>query len=56
MKAISIIKNKAKILVDLQRKRSRPFRPVIISDIDGVLVRGQTPIPLTLDAMEKIHA
>lgn len=48
MKAISLIKNKAKALVELERKRARPFKPVIISDIDGVLVRGHTPIPLTL--------
>jgi len=32
------------------------FRPIIISDIDGVLLRGSVPIPGTLEALKKLHA
>ena len=46
-RSISSIANKVKKLVELQTKKSRPFKPVIISDIDGVLVRGHVPIPQT---------
>lgn len=49
------IASKAKKLIQLELKKSRPFKPIIVSDIDGVLVRGNTPIPQTLEAMQKIH-
>jgi ribonucleotide monophosphatase NagD (HAD superfamily) len=31
------------------------FNPIIISDIDGVLVRGERQIDQTLDALKRIH-
>ena len=50
-KSISSIASKAKRLIEIESKKGRPFKPVIISDIDGVLVRGHTPIPQTLEAI-----
>ena len=47
--------NNIRLLVQLEKNKNRPFKPVIVSDIDGVLVRGGTPIPGTLEAMRKIH-
>lgn len=35
-------------LVGLERAKGRAFKPVLITDIDGVLVRGGNPIPDTL--------
>ena len=32
-------------LVELERARKRHFKPVLVTDIDGVLVRGGNPIP-----------
>lgn len=44
----SIVMHKVKLLIEQELKKSRPFKPVIVSDIDGVLVRGSVPIPKTL--------
>jgi ribonucleotide monophosphatase NagD (HAD superfamily) len=30
------------------------FRPIVITDIDGVLLRGHTPIPGTLEAVREL--
>lgn len=30
------------------------FKPIIITDIDGVLLRGHTPIPGTLQAVREL--
>lgn len=30
------------------------FRPIVITDIDGVLLRGHTPIPGTLEAVRSL--
>lgn len=32
----------------------KQFNPIIITDIDGVLIRGNYPIPGTLNALRKI--
>ena len=42
------MKNIVKHLKDLGVKNSQSFNPILITDIDGVLVRGNTPIPGTL--------
>lgn len=44
---VSSIASKIKKLVELEKPKLRPFKPIIISDIDGVLVRGSVPIPHT---------
>lgn len=31
------------------------FKPVVITDIDGVLLRGHTPIPGTLQAVRALR-
>ena len=37
----------SKILGKLNQQQIKAFRPVIISDIDGVLIRGKAAIPQT---------
>jgi ribonucleotide monophosphatase NagD (HAD superfamily) len=32
------------------------FRPIVITDIDGVLLRGSVQIPGTLEAVKKLQA
>ena len=44
---VSTISSKIRKLVELEKPKLRPFKPVIISDIDGVLVRGTVAIPGT---------
>lgn len=43
-----MIRELAKKLLQLPQIQGKPFRPIIVSDIDGVLVRGNNPIPGTL--------
>lgn len=43
-----MIKQLAKKLINLPKIQNQKFKPIIISDIDGVLVRGNNPIPGTL--------
>jgi ribonucleotide monophosphatase NagD (HAD superfamily) len=38
----------------LKRQNISSFNPILISDIDGVLVRGSTPIKTTLSALKKV--
>lgn len=45
---IFMIRELAKKLLQLPQIQGKPFRPIIVSDIDGVLVRGNNPIPGTL--------
>ena len=44
----NLIRPAAKNLIQLEGLKNRPFLPVLITDIDGVLVRGGNPIPGTL--------
>lgn len=44
----------SKIREELKNKSRRVFKPIIISDIDGVLLRGKAPIPGTYEALLKI--
>ena len=45
----------SKITSKLNHQQIKNFQPVIISDIDGVLVRGKIPIPSTHQALNKIR-
>jgi len=38
----------------LKSLRINSFNPILITDIDGVLVRGSTPIKSTLSALIKL--
>ena len=44
------------VLAKMKAQGTSTFRPVIISDIDGVLMRGPTPIPQTHQALLKVHS
>lgn len=37
-------------------KRVGRFNPIVITDIDGVLLRGTVQIPGTLDALKRLKA
>ena len=45
----------SRITSKINQKQRKEFRPVIISDIDGVLLRGKVPIQHTHQALKKIQ-
>ncbi len=36
-------------------RKNKIFKPIVITDIDGVLLRGKTPIPRTEGALKQLE-
>ena len=45
-----------KLVRHFKKFNYKEYNPVLVTDIDGVLVRGSTPIQTTLDALHKIQS
>lgn len=54
MKNCSAVSKIASLHNHFRKLNHREFNPVLITDIDGVLVRGSNPISTTLSALHKI--
>lgn len=54
MKNLSSISKLTALHNHFKNLKHKEFNPVLITDIDGVLVRGSTPISTTLSALHKI--
>lgn len=54
MNKISSAKKIVSLLDHFKKLNHKQFNPVLITDIDGVLVRGSNPIQTTLSALHKI--
>lgn len=44
------------LLQHFKKLNHKSYNPVLVTDIDGVLVRGSTPISTTLEALHNIEA
>lgn len=54
MKNFSSVSKMAALHGHYKNLKHKEFNPVLITDIDGVLVRGSNPISTTLSALNKI--
>lgn len=55
MKNYSSVSKIAALHSHFKNLKHKEFNPVLITDIDGVLVRGSNPIITTLSALHKIN-